>query len=193
MIRMAVLSGGEERTGRELDGLLRNGLSSPRLGMGWEMEDRMGVEQGVPVVVCDGVCCIHLGARTWSWSRRTMSMAGQLGVASSLVRLIFLTGATVRAYEALPSGLLSLTTMTSIGTGYDLSASTYSPDGRIFQVRHHPKSPFQLRRMPSRSSMLTRPSRTRGMCLSVPTDHTHKSCYLAPRSASESKTVSSLP
>jgi hypothetical protein len=28
---------------------------------------------------------------------------------------------------------LSLT-MTSIGTGYDLSASTYSPDGRIFQV-----------------------------------------------------------
>lgn len=25
-------------------------------------------------------------------------------------------------------------TMTSIGTGYDLSASTYSPDGRIFQV-----------------------------------------------------------
>lgn len=25
--------------------------------------------------------------------------------------------------------------MTSIGTGYDLSASTYSPDGRIFQVR----------------------------------------------------------
>lgn len=32
----------------------------------------------------------------------------------------------------------SLTTMTSIGTGYDLSASTYSPDGRIFQVRRHP-------------------------------------------------------
>lgn len=28
----------------------------------------------------------------------------------------------------------SLLTMTSIGTGYDLSASTYSPDGRIFQV-----------------------------------------------------------
>ena len=27
--------------------------------------------------------------------------------------------------------------MTSIGTGYDLSASTYSPDGRIFQVNHH--------------------------------------------------------
>lgn len=25
--------------------------------------------------------------------------------------------------------------MTSIGTGYDLSASTYSPDGRIFQVK----------------------------------------------------------
>jgi 20S proteasome subunit alpha 7 len=25
--------------------------------------------------------------------------------------------------------------MTSIGTGYDLSSSTYSPDGRIFQVR----------------------------------------------------------
>lgn len=27
--------------------------------------------------------------------------------------------------------------MTSIGTGYDLSASTYSPDGRIFQVFIH--------------------------------------------------------
>lgn len=27
--------------------------------------------------------------------------------------------------------------MTSIGTGYDLSASTYSPDGRIFQVSPH--------------------------------------------------------
>jgi hypothetical protein len=27
-----------------------------------------------------------------------------------------------------------ITIMTSIGTGYDLSASTYSPDGRIFQV-----------------------------------------------------------
>ena len=26
--------------------------------------------------------------------------------------------------------------LTSIGTGYDLSASTYSPDGRIFQVSH---------------------------------------------------------
>jgi Proteasome subunit A N-terminal signature len=28
----------------------------------------------------------------------------------------------------------STLSMTSIGTGYDLSASTYSPDGRIFQV-----------------------------------------------------------
>jgi hypothetical protein len=27
--------------------------------------------------------------------------------------------------------------MTSIGTGYDLSASTYSPDGRIFQARFY--------------------------------------------------------
>jgi 20S proteasome subunit alpha 7 len=29
--------------------------------------------------------------------------------------------------------------MSSIGTGYDLSVSTYSPDGRLFQVRlcHH--------------------------------------------------------
>jgi 20S proteasome alpha/beta subunit len=25
--------------------------------------------------------------------------------------------------------------MSSIGTGYDLSVSTYSPDGRLFQVR----------------------------------------------------------
>lgn len=31
--------------------------------------------------------------------------------------------------------LLHHPSMTSIGTGYDLSASTYSPDGRIFQVR----------------------------------------------------------
>lgn len=36
----------------------------------------------------------------------------------------------------LSSGLrvFDLSIMTSIGTGYDLSASTYSPDGRIFQV-----------------------------------------------------------
>jgi hypothetical protein len=32
----------------------------------------------------------------------------------------------------------STLSMTSIGTGYDLSASTYSPDGRIFQVISHP-------------------------------------------------------
>ncbi|CAL1701454.1 unnamed protein product [Somion occarium] len=30
--------------------------------------------------------------------------------------------------------------MTSIGTGYDLSASTYSPDGRIFQVEYANKT-----------------------------------------------------
>ncbi|CDZ96651.1 20s proteasome subunit [Phaffia rhodozyma] len=30
--------------------------------------------------------------------------------------------------------------MTSIGTGYDLSASTYSPDGRIFQVEYAGKA-----------------------------------------------------
>ncbi|KAF8592656.1 20S proteasome subunit [Ramaria rubella] len=30
--------------------------------------------------------------------------------------------------------------MTSIGTGYDLSASTYSPDGRIFQVEYANKA-----------------------------------------------------
>ncbi|KAF8351279.1 20S proteasome subunit [Amanita rubescens] len=30
--------------------------------------------------------------------------------------------------------------MTSIGTGYDLSASTYSPDGRIFQVEYASKA-----------------------------------------------------
>ncbi|KIK30549.1 hypothetical protein PISMIDRAFT_298950 [Pisolithus microcarpus 441] len=30
--------------------------------------------------------------------------------------------------------------MTSIGTGYDLSASTYSPDGRIFQVEYATKA-----------------------------------------------------
>ncbi|KAL7410883.1 nucleophile aminohydrolase [Mrakia frigida] len=30
--------------------------------------------------------------------------------------------------------------MTSIGTGYDLSASTYSPDGRIFQVEYAGKT-----------------------------------------------------
>jgi hypothetical protein len=26
----------------------------------------------------------------------------------------------------------------SIGTGYDLSSSTFSPDGRVFQVRRPP-------------------------------------------------------
>lgn len=30
--------------------------------------------------------------------------------------------------------------MTSIGTGYDLSVSTYSPDGRLFQVCHSRRS-----------------------------------------------------
>ncbi|KAI9513185.1 20S proteasome subunit [Russula earlei] len=30
--------------------------------------------------------------------------------------------------------------MTSIGTGYDLSASTYSPDGRIFQIEYANKA-----------------------------------------------------
>lgn len=30
--------------------------------------------------------------------------------------------------------------MTSIGTGYDLSASTYSPDGRIFQIEYAAKA-----------------------------------------------------
>ncbi|KAL0949644.1 hypothetical protein HGRIS_009688 [Hohenbuehelia grisea] len=34
----------------------------------------------------------------------------------------------------------STLTMTSIGTGYDLSASTYSPDGRIFQVEYANKA-----------------------------------------------------
>ena len=58
-----------------------------------------------------------------------------------------------------PSPLLLSLTMTSIGTGYDLSASTYSPDGRIFQVRttrrarpddqgHHP-SPDAFELTPS--------------------------------------------
>ena len=39
-------------------------------------------------------------------------------------------------HRDLSSGLrvFDLLIMTSIGTGYDLSASTYSPDGRIFQV-----------------------------------------------------------
>ncbi|KAJ9088361.1 putative proteasome subunit alpha type-7 [Entomophthora muscae] len=30
--------------------------------------------------------------------------------------------------------------MTSVGTGYDYSASTYSPDGRIFQVEYAHKA-----------------------------------------------------
>ncbi|CAG8727729.1 23588_t:CDS:2, partial [Racocetra persica] len=30
--------------------------------------------------------------------------------------------------------------MTSIGTGYDLSVSTYSPDGRVFQVEYAAKA-----------------------------------------------------
>ena len=46
-----------------------------------------------------------------------------------------------RLYSIAPSVVISVwltrlrpSIMTSIGTGYDLSASTYSPDGRIFQV-----------------------------------------------------------
>lgn len=34
--------------------------------------------------------------------------------------------------------------MTSIGTGYDLSASTYSPDGRIFQAGYELSQKFAL-------------------------------------------------
>ena len=30
--------------------------------------------------------------------------------------------------------------MASIGTGYDLSATTYSPDGRVFQVEYAAKA-----------------------------------------------------
>uniref|UniRef100_A0A8C3JW64 Proteasome alpha-type subunits domain-containing protein n=1 Tax=Calidris pygmaea TaxID=425635 RepID=A0A8C3JW64_9CHAR len=30
--------------------------------------------------------------------------------------------------------------MSSIGTGYDLSASTFSPDGRVFQVEYAMKA-----------------------------------------------------
>uniref|UniRef100_A0A672SDV1 Proteasome alpha-type subunits domain-containing protein n=1 Tax=Sinocyclocheilus grahami TaxID=75366 RepID=A0A672SDV1_SINGR len=30
--------------------------------------------------------------------------------------------------------------MSSIGTGYDLSASTFSPDGRVFQVEYATKA-----------------------------------------------------
>jgi len=30
--------------------------------------------------------------------------------------------------------------MSSIGTGYDLSVSTYSPDGRLFQVEYANKA-----------------------------------------------------
>lgn len=30
--------------------------------------------------------------------------------------------------------------MTSIGTGYDLAASTFSPDGRIFQIEYAQKA-----------------------------------------------------
>jgi 20S proteasome subunit alpha 7 len=30
--------------------------------------------------------------------------------------------------------------MTAIGTGYDLSASTYSPDGRLFQIEYASKA-----------------------------------------------------
>ena len=47
-------------------------------------------------------------------------------------------GAVVVGHDHdLGSGLrvFDLLIMTSIGTGYDLSASTYSPDGRIFQAR----------------------------------------------------------
>jgi 20S proteasome subunit alpha 7 len=53
--------------------------------------------------------------------------------------------------------------MTSIGTGYDLSASTYSPDGRIFQVLYISMLSSLADHLP-RSSMPPRPSKTRGVC-----------------------------
>ena len=61
-----------------------------------------------------------------------MNRGGQLQA-----RLCFdsITGSGLRVFDLL--------IMTSIGTGYDLSASTYSPDGRIFQARTScPDCPF---------------------------------------------------
>jgi hypothetical protein len=59
--------------------------------------------------------------------------------------------------------------MTSIGTGYDLSASTYSPDGRIFQVLFI-AMPFLLADHLPRSSMPLRPSKTLGVFPPIPFD-----------------------
>ena len=44
MLRMAVLGEGRKGAGRELKGLLLNGLAWPRLGLGWDVKDGVSVE-----------------------------------------------------------------------------------------------------------------------------------------------------
>lgn len=66
---------------------------------------------------------------------------------------------TPSAYTSLPPA------MTSIGTGYDLSASTYSPDGRIFQVLSQLHTHNSYSKTSTRSSMQVKPSRTPGLSI----------------------------
>ncbi|EGW06495.1 Proteasome subunit alpha type-3 [Cricetulus griseus] len=47
-------------------------------------------------------------------------------------------GAALRAWKLCAAS--GVGTMSSIGTGYDLSASTFSPDGRVFQVEYAMKA-----------------------------------------------------
>jgi 20S proteasome subunit alpha 7 len=79
-------------------------------------------------------------------------------------RIINATRACASRHTRVAHNPALLPAMTSIGTGYDLSASTYSPDGRIFQVRsaHACGRARVAAHDAPRSSMRTRPSRTRG-------------------------------
>ena len=62
--------------------------------------------------------------------------------------------------------------MTSIGTGYDLSASTYSPDGRIFQASlTRLKYMISVAEQAYRSSTRIKLSRTQGIWSGHPIKH----------------------
>lgn len=83
---------------------------------------------------------VALVARIWGGFRESHSSRCLNSWGFSLSARIEVTKARIYSHGCIARPSLRVPlfyhpSMTSIGTGYDLSASTYSPDGRIFQVR----------------------------------------------------------